>query len=106
MRKSLPTQTPAYYESLRKAHDKAGRAALWADMEIFEFEGEVYKSALIPAQMERIERQIQSIAPYVDEILMYQYLGMFNRPDTNAFCGHPDSTRLYTEYANWLKKNF
>ena len=106
VRKSLPTETPAYYESLRKAHDKAGRAALWADMEIFEFEGEVYKSALIPAKMERIETQIKSISPYVDEILMYQYLGMFNRPDTDSFCGHPDSFRLYNEYAAWLKKNF
>ena len=106
VRKSRPDETPAFYEALRKAHDKAGRAALWADMEAFEFEGEVYKSALIPATMDRIDRQIQSIAPYVDEILMYQYLGMFNKPDTTAFCGHPESTRLYNEYAAWLKQNF
>jgi len=106
VRKSLPDQTPAYYEALRRAHDKAGRAALWADMEAFGFEGEVYHSALIPATMERIERQLQSISPYVDEVLMYQYLGMFNKPNTTAFCGHPESTRLYTEYAQWRKKTF
>ena len=106
VRKSRPHETPAYYEALRKAHDKAGRAALWADMEIFEFEGDVYHSALIPASMDRIDRQIRSIAPYVDEILIYQYLGLFNKPDTDAFCGHPDSTRLYNEYTAWLKKNF
>ena len=106
VRKSTPLGTSAYYESLRIAHDKAGRAALWADMEIFEFEGEVYKSALIPAKMERIEQQIRSIAPYVDEILMYQYLGMFNKPDTDAFCGHPDSTQLYKDYSNWLSNHF
>lgn len=106
VRKSRPDENPAYYEALRKAHDKAGRAALWADMEVFEFEGEVYHSALLPASMQRIERQIESIAPYVDEILMYQYLGMFNKPGTNAFCGHPESTRLYSEYAAWLKNNF
>ena len=106
VRKSTTDQTPAFYEALRRAHDKAGRAALWADMEVFEFEGKVYESALIPAEMARIERQIQSIAPYADEILMYQYLGMFNKPDTTAFCGHPQSTRLYTEYAAWLKQHF
>lgn len=106
VRKSTQFETPAYYEALRLAHDKAGRAALWADMEVFEFEGEVYKSALIPAKMERIEQQIQSIAPYVDEILMYQYLGMFNKPDTDAFCGHPNSTKLYSDYSNWLTKHF
>lgn len=102
VRKSTPAQTPAYFEALRKAHDKAGRATLWADMEVFEFEGEVYKSALVPASMERIERQIRSIAPFVDEILMYQYLGMFNKPGTEAFCGHPESTGLYTDYVAWL----
>lgn len=106
VRKALPEQTPAYYENLRKAHDKAGRSALWADMEVFEFEGDVYKSALYPAAMERIERQITSISPYVDEILIYQYTGMFNKPGTIAFCGHPGSVQLYNDYKAWLDKNF
>jgi len=106
VRKSTPSETPTYYEALRKAHDKAGRASLWADMEVFEFESEVYTSALLPAPMERIEQQLRSISPYVDEILMYQYLGMFNKPGTTAFCGHPDSTPLYNNYAAWLKRNF
>ncbi len=106
VRKALPEQTPAYYESLRKAHDKAGRSALWADMEVFEFEGDVYKSALYPAAMERIDRQIKSISPYVDEILIYQYQGMFNKPGTIAFCGHPGSIQLYNDYKAWLDKNF
>lgn len=106
VRKSKPEDTPAYYEALRKAHDKAGRAALWADMEAFEFEGDVYRSALYAADMERIDRQIRSISPYVDEILIYQYLGMFNKPGTIAYCGHPDSIKLYNDYSAWLDKNF
>lgn len=105
VRKSTPAETPAYYEALYQAHDKAGRAALWADMEVFSFEGKVYESALLPASMERIERQIKSISPYVEEILMYQYLGMFNKPGTTAFCGHPGSTELYNDYTAWLKNN-
>lgn len=104
VRKALPEQTPAFYENLRKAHDKAGRSALWADMEVFEFEGDVYKSALYPAAMERIDRQIKSISPYVDEILIYQYQGMFNKPGTIAFCGHPGSIQLYNDYKAWLDK--
>ena len=102
VRKSLPEATGAYYEALRKAHDKAGRSALWADMEVFEFEGDVYRSALYAAAMERIDRQIKSISPYVDEILIYQYLGMFNKPGTTAFCGHPGSIQLYNDYKAWL----
>ncbi|MBQ0091836.1 MAG: DUF4434 domain-containing protein [Clostridiales bacterium] len=99
VRKSKPEDTKAYYKALRAAHDKAGKAKLWADMEVFEFEGDVYRSALCPATMERVERQIESIAEYVDEILCYQYQGMFNKPGTIAFCGHPDSIRYYNELA-------
>ena len=104
VRKSKPEQTGAYYEALRKAHDKAGRSALWADMECFEFEGDVYRSALVPAEMSRIERQIESISPYVDEILIYQYQGLFNKPGTTAFCGHPDSVKLYNDYVEFLNR--
>ena len=99
VRKSKPEDTAEYYKNLRKAHDAAGRAALWADMEAFEFEADVYRSAMIPATIERLERQIESIAPYVDEILIYQYQGMFNKPGTIAYCGHPDSVRFYNELA-------
>lgn len=105
VQKSKPEETAAYYEALRKAHDKAGRAALWADMEVFEFEGQVYRSALLPAEFSRIERQMTSISPYVDEILIYQYEGMFNKPGTKAYCGHPDSIKLYNDYVEFLKRN-
>ncbi|MBR6754300.1 MAG: DUF4434 domain-containing protein [Clostridia bacterium] len=102
VRKALPEQTAEYFANLKAAHDKAGRSKLWADMEVFEFEGDVYRSALYPAAMERIDRQIKSISPYVDEILIYQYLGMFNKPGTTAFCGHPGSIQLYNDYKAWL----
>lgn len=98
VRKSSPEETAAFYEALRQAHDRAGRSALWADMELFEFEGDVYRSALLPAGIERIRRQLESISPYVDIVLCYQYMGMMNRPGTRAFCGHPDSLRLYEDY--------
>ena len=73
-------------------------------MEIFEFEGEVYKSALIPASFERVRRQIEGISPFVDTILVYQYQGMLNKPGSTSFAGHPDSTKLYSDYAAWLKR--
>lgn len=98
VRKSQPGQTAAYYEALRRAHDRAGRSALWADMELFDFEGDVYKSALLPAHIRRVERQLESISPYVDRVLCYQYMGLMNRPGTTAFCGHPDSIKLYEDY--------
>ncbi len=102
VRKSTPDQTGAYYEALRKAHDKAGRSAMWADMEIFEFEGEVYRSALLPANVERMEKQLEAISQYCDEVLCYQYTGMMNKPGTIAFCGHPDSLDYYRAYKKMI----
>ncbi len=98
VRKSAADQTAVFYEALRRAHDKAGRSALWADMEIFSFEGDTYRSALIPGGIERVKKQLESISPYVDTVLCYQYPGLMNRPGTKAFCGHPDSIRFYEDY--------
>lgn len=76
VRKSKVEDTRALFEALKKAHDAAGRAQLWADVEIFDFEGDVYKSALIPAPADRVKRQLENVAPFVDKILVYQYLGL------------------------------
>jgi len=92
-----------YYEALYKVHAKAGRSRLWADMEIFEFEKDVYNSALVPADFNRILKQMEDISPFVENILIYQYIGIMNKPGSTAYVGHPDSTKLYTDYMNWLK---
>jgi hypothetical protein len=102
VRKSKVEETPVFYEGLRKAHART-RTAMWADLEIFEFEGAVYESALLPARFERILRQMEAVSPWVDKILVYQYQGMMNKPGSRAFCGCSDSTRLYSEYMEWLK---
>lgn len=105
VQKATPDQTGAYYAALKRAHDKAGRSALWADMEVFEFEDTVYRSALIPADFERIKNQLEAISPHVEKVLCYQYMGLFNRPGTIAYCGHPDSIKLYNDYvAHFGKK--
>jgi len=105
VRKTKVDESAAFYEGLRKAHNRVPHVALWADMEVFEFEGEVYKSALLPASFSRVEQQITALSPYVDIILMYQYQGMMNKPGSSSFAGHPDSTKLYSEYVSWLQIN-
>ncbi|WMJ23871.1 DUF4434 domain-containing protein [Paludicola sp. MB14-C6] len=104
VQKTKVEESAAFYEALKKVHDKAGRGALWADIELFEFEGDVYSSALLPAEFSRIKKQIEAVSPYVDKILAYQYQGMMNKPDSKAFAGHPSSAKLYTDYMNWLNK--
>lgn len=104
VRKSKVTETSAFYEGLRKAHDRAQRAKIWADVEIFEFENEVYKSALMPARFERVLRQLEAVTPWVDQILVYQYQGMMNAPGSQAFAGSPGSSKLYSDYVSWLHR--
>jgi len=101
VRKSKVTETSAFYEGLRKAHNRAQKAKIWADVEVFEFEGDVYKSALVPASFERVRRQLEAVSPWVDEILIYQYQGMMNKPGSPAFAGAPASTKLYSDYMKW-----
>lgn len=61
------------YEGLKKAHDKAGRSKLWADIEAFSFEGPVYDSPLLAAPKERVMRQVEAVSPFVDRVLIYEY---------------------------------
>ncbi|MEW6237292.1 MAG: DUF4434 domain-containing protein [Candidatus Omnitrophota bacterium] len=105
VRKTRVDELDSIFERMRKAHDRVPQRALWADMEIFTFEGETYKSNLIPAPFSRIEGQLTALSPYVDKILVYQYQGMMNKPGSKAFAGHPESTRLYSDYKDWLEKN-
>ena len=103
VKKTKVHRTEKIFERLKKAHDKAGRAQLWADIELFDFEGMVYKSALVPAKFERIEKQLINAAPYCDKILSYQYLGIMNLKNSPSFAGHPDSAKLYEDYKKYIK---
>jgi Domain of unknown function (DUF4434) len=103
VQKSAVEETSAFFEGLRKAHDRAQRAAIWADLEIFQCEGAVYKTALVPAPFQRVLRQLEAVSPWVEKILVYQYQGMMNKPGSTAFCGSQESAALYTDYVNWLK---
>jgi len=103
VRKTKTGSAGKYFETLHNAHAKAGRSRIWADMEVFEFEKGVYTSALIPANFERVLQQMEDISPFVDKILIYQYLGILNKPESVASVGHPNSGKLYTDYMNWLK---
>ncbi len=104
VKKTKVDRTKKLFEKLRKAHDKAGHAKLWADIELFDFEGMVYQSALIPAQFERIKKQIENVAPYADKILGYQYLGVMNPVDSEAFAGHENSVVLYETYRKYTQE--
>ncbi len=95
--KSSAKQTGEYYRQLREAHDQAGRSRLWADIEMFDFQGAVYRSALIPSDIGRIEKQIQAVSPWVEKILCYEYTGLLARPGSVATYAGTEPARLYRE---------
>ncbi len=103
VQKSTPDETGVFYAALRRAHDRAGRSAMWADLEMFEFEGQVYHSALIPADIGRTKCQLEAISEHCDEILCYQYLGLMNPEGSRAFCGHPKSVELHRAYCELFR---
>lgn len=104
--KTLVEESAVYFERLYNLHKKAAKSKLWADVEVFKFEGKVYHSALLPAPADRVIKQLEAVSPYVEKILIYQYIGMVNNPSTDVFVGHPDSGELFTGLAekHYLKK--
>lgn len=99
-------ESGAIFERLQKMHQKSGRSQLWADVEVFQFSGEVYRSEAVSASAERVIKQLEAVAPHVEKILIYQYIGLINKPDSKSFAGRPQSAQLYTGLVDsgWLKK--
>ncbi|MDD4817872.1 MAG: hypothetical protein PHI85_07875 [Victivallaceae bacterium] len=98
VRKANVEWTPVYFERLKTCHDKVGKAKLWADMEVFQFEGPIYKTPLHSAPIERVIRQLEGISPFVERVLIYQYPGLMSKPGTIAEVKTPGATKLYTDY--------
>ncbi len=100
-----PDQSAAAFEVLRKAHDQVPQRSLWADVEVFDWEGPPNRQTtpLIPAPFPRVQAQLEAVSPFVDKILIYQFQGLMNRRGSRAFAGHPESPRLYDDYVRWLR---
>ena len=65
--------------------------------------------SLLPADFNnRIIHQMEAISPFVDKILVYQYLGIMNKPQSKAHAGlRGETVRLYNQYMDWYnKQNF
>ncbi|MBN1488796.1 MAG: DUF4434 domain-containing protein [Phycisphaerae bacterium] len=105
--RATPDEIARCYERLRQAHDKVPQRALWADVEVFAWEGPPNKqsSPLIPAPFDRVERQLEAASPFVDRILIYQYQGLLSKPGSAAPAGPPQAEKLYRDYVAWLAVN-
>lgn len=101
--KTDPDQLYGIFKKLKEAHDKTD-VALWADMEIFTFSsGSAYSGALLPADINRIRLQLKELAPFVEEIICYQYIGLMDKPGSLAPLGPVSAQQLYVDYVNYLE---
>lgn len=98
VQKTRVEELEGIYRRLEMAHREAGRP-LWTDVELFSFQGEVYRSPLLPAPPERVARQVAAQSPLVEKVLAYQFLGLLNAPHTPCPAGHPDGVGLYEALA-------
>jgi hypothetical protein len=101
-----PETTARQFEKAYKIHNQNNRIALWADIETFTWEREEnnQKSALVPANFSRILAQLNAVSPFVENILVYTAQGIIEKPDSQAPMGHPDATRLYIHYKEFLDR--
>jgi hypothetical protein len=102
--KTKVEESAAIFERLQKMHHKSGRSELWADVEVFQFSGDVYRSEAVSAQSERVIGQLEAVAPFVEKILIYQYIGLINKPGSGSFAGRPQTAKLYEDLlaAGWF----
>lgn len=87
---------------LSLAEDEKGRSRIWADIELFDFEGDVYSSPAVSATFDRLLVQLEDVSPFVERIAVYQYCGMLSKPGSTAATDHPSAERLYKDYRRWL----
>ena len=99
-------QSARSFEILRKVHDQVPQRKLWADVETFTWEGKdnVAETPLIPADFKRLEAQLAAVSPYVDNILVFIFEGLFSNPNSIAFTGYEKAANYYNEYYAWLKE--
>jgi len=69
----------------------------------FEFEGEVYKSPLIPATLERIQRQLASDLTLCRKLLCSQYPRANEPAEQPQHCGHAEFGKFVREYLKWTQ---
>lgn len=81
----------------QKMSNQAG-SHLWMDMEAFVFEGK----ALVPRPIGGLIQDLRRF-PNFEEILCYQYSGMFNSPKSRVKPGGPATVVLYRDYQQYLR---
>jgi hypothetical protein len=91
------------YKKYRDWHEGSNKH-LWSDLEIWEMDGSQGYGGSYPPKWERVKRQIDIQAQYVDFITAYTYPGMMEAPDSKARLKDRRAAKLYADYEAYYKK--
>lgn len=67
---------------------------IWADVEIWQMDGPEYTKAY-PADWSRVERQIDAVKNHVSRIVVYEFGGFMETPESDVSLGGPRAVRLF-----------
>lgn len=103
-----PTAYPAadngrVFEALAAVHARTG-VKLWANVELFCFENDIFFQPLLPAPFERIRTQLETAAPFVERVVSYTVPGLMSSQQVCPGLGVPETEGLYLEYRTYMAK--
>ena len=70
---------------------------IWADVELWQMDGPEYTGAY-PADWSRVKRQIHAVRDHVSHIVLYEFGGFMESPDSDIELGGPGAVRLFNDY--------
>jgi len=105
-------RSPAYpavdnvrvFEALAAAHSRT-HVKLWANVELFVFENNIFFQPLLPAPFERVRVQLQAAAQFVDRVIAYTVPGLMTAQTVCPGLGVPETDDLYRAYRAYLEED-
>jgi hypothetical protein len=98
-----PEDNASLFEQLAEAHVKTS-VRLWANIELFSFENDIFFQPLLPAPFERVRQQLESAAPFVERVVAYTAPGLMTSQQVCPALGAPETEDLYRAYRRYREE--
>jgi hypothetical protein len=80
---------------------KETKKRIWSDLEVWEMDGTQGYAGAYPALFERVKKQIEIEAPYVEMLTGYAWHGYFQAPNASAEKPTPKARELFAAYRKY-----
>jgi len=90
------------YRQYAEWHEGTGKK-IWSDFEAWEMDGTKGYSGAYPATFDRVKRQMELEAPYVEMLTLYAWHGYVQDPRNTSEKPNSKARALFTQYYQWIK---